>query len=119
MLHKLASRTGGFRTGRPSAPAPPPDGDTTLPAFRRKPEPKLPPPDAIEAAAAASPGAPRLLKPKEVADRLGVSQRTLERWRIAGEGPPYVSITRSTVRYTAEALDAFLAERVKASTAER
>ncbi len=127
MLHKLASRTGGFRTGRPSAPAPPPDGDTTLPAFRRKPEPrpepapqpKLPPPDAIEAAAAASPGAPRLLKPKEVADRLAVSERTLERWRITGEGPTYLSITRATVRYTAEAVDAFLAGRAKASTARR
>ncbi len=127
MLQKLPSRTGGFRNGGPRAPAAPAGADRTLPAFRPKPapkleptpEPKLPPPDAIEAAAATSPGVPRLLKPKEVAERLAVSERTLERWRITGEGPTYLSITRATVRYTAEAVDAFLADRAKASTAQR
>lgn len=75
--------------------------------------------DPVEAAmAAASVGLPQLLKPAEVAERLGVGERTLERWRGTGEGPRYVSLTRKTVRYDAAAIASFIAGRVKASTAQ-
>ena len=84
-----------------------------------RPPPHASPKPPKVAAAAASPGVSRLLERKEVADRLAVSERILKRWRITGERPSYLSITRATVRYTAEAVDGFLAGRAKASTAQR
>jgi len=59
---------------------------------------------------------PRLLLPKDVAEQLGVTERTLERWRITGEGPRFVKISRSTVRYKAEDIAAFINERLRANT---
>ncbi len=121
MAHASFSRT---RT-RPQ-PASPAAGalDSTLPHFRPKPETRLEPQspalaaNAIDSAAAAA-AAPRLLKPKDVAERLAVTERTLERWRASGEGPAFLSLTRATVRYTSEAVDAFLQTRVRANTAQR
>lgn len=59
---------------------------------------------------------PRLLTPQEVADHLGVGRRTVDRWRITGEGPTFVKLSAQTVRYTAEAVTRFIAERAKANT---
>jgi predicted DNA-binding transcriptional regulator AlpA len=61
---------------------------------------------------------PRLVKLEQVAVAPGVSERTLERWRSTGDGPPYLSLTRKTVRYTQEAIAGFLGERVKENTAQ-
>lgn len=36
---------------------------------------------------------------KEVAQRLGVSTRTVQRWRWSEEGPPYLKYPSGTVRY--------------------
>lgn len=60
----------------------------------------------------------KLLTPTAVSELLGVAERTLERWRITGEGPRYVKLTRKVVRYLADDLAAFVAERVKANTAQ-
>ena len=49
----------------------------------------------------------RLLRPDEVAERLGVSERTLERWRAAGQGPAFVTIGRM-VRYAESAVAGFV-----------
>jgi predicted site-specific integrase-resolvase len=38
-----------------------------------------------------------LLTPTQVADRLHVSTRTLERWRCDGYGPPYRKLGRKVV----------------------
>lgn len=60
---------------------------------------------------------PRLFTPAEVADQLGIGRRTLDRWRLTGEGPAFVKLSAQTVRYTAEAVAHFIEERQRASTA--
>lgn len=61
---------------------------------------------------------PRLLTPQEVAEMLGLTERTLERWRITGEGPRYSKLSRSTVRYTLSDVAAFVADRMRANTSQ-
>lgn len=61
---------------------------------------------------------PRLLRPDQVAEYLHISERTLERWRMCGEGPQYLSLSKKLIRYAAEHLREFLAGRVKANTAQ-
>jgi hypothetical protein len=61
---------------------------------------------------------PKLLTPEQVAKALSVTERTLERWRLTGEGPPFVRLTRSTVRYSQAALAVFVASRVKENAAQ-
>ncbi len=76
-------------------------------------------PDSIASAMQqASAEMQKLLTPAAVSDLLGVAERTLERWRITGEGPRYVKLTRKVVRYLADDLATFVAERVKANTAQ-
>jgi hypothetical protein len=71
-----------------------------------------PPPPAPAAVASAD-----LMTPTAVADRLGVSTKLLERWRGTGDGPAFVRLTRKTLRYRAADIEAFIAGRVRASTA--
>jgi hypothetical protein len=61
---------------------------------------------------------PKLLTPNQVATALGVTERTLERWRMRGGGPPYVSLTRRTVHYSKQPLAALVSARVKENTAQ-
>ena len=58
----------------------------------------------------------RLLTTAEVADRLGVSPETILRW-VDHRGLPAIRLTSRALRYDADELDAWLAE--KASTADR
>lgn len=74
--------------------------------------------DAMECALDAAQSMPKLLTPEHVAASLGVTERTLERWRMTGDGPPFVSLSRRTVRYSEAALIAFVAARVKENTAQ-
>lgn len=71
--------------------------------------------DAMERARG---GMPHLLTPQAVAEVLGLTERTLERWRITGEGPRYIKLSRSTVRYLPEDLATFVADRIRANTAQ-
>lgn len=57
-----------------------------------------------------------LLPPKALAERLGVSVKTLERWRLHGEGPPFVRVSRKVIRYRASDVDAFIRAVVMTST---
>ena len=57
-----------------------------------------------------------LLTTAEVARVLKVSLRCLERWRITGEGPPFVRLSRNAVRYDEQALRAFLCGRQRDNT---
>ena len=45
------------------------------------------------------------------AEYLGVSIKSLEKWRLLREGPPYVKLGRA-VRYRQIDLDAYMAERL-------
>jgi predicted DNA-binding transcriptional regulator AlpA len=48
---------------------------------------------------------------------LGASISTLEKWRLSGEGPPYLKLNR-LVRYRRADIDDWLAARVVRSTSE-
>lgn len=47
------------------------------------------------------------LNQKQAAEILGVSPRTLERWRLTGEGPVFHKIGKFRVTYESEDCDAF------------
>jgi predicted DNA-binding transcriptional regulator AlpA len=59
----------------------------------------------------------RLLTQGEAAELLRLSERTLERLRLQGNGPLYVKANRS-VRYRECDLEAWIAERVVGSTSQ-
>ena len=48
-----------------------------------------------------------ILTRKEVAEKLKVSIRTLEKWALQGNGPEYCKLN-GAVRYTEEQLEAFI-----------
>lgn len=60
----------------------------------------------------------RLLKPHEVAARLGVSKHTLLGWRRDGFGPPYLRLRGNDLRYREADLTEWIAERRAHSIAE-
>lgn len=48
----------------------------------------------------------KILSTRQVAERLGVSTRTLARWRARGVGPKFFTVGR-TVRYPTEQVEKF------------
>jgi excisionase family DNA binding protein len=58
-----------------------------------------------------------LLTQNQVAERISVSVRTLERFRVSGDGPRFVKAGR-LVRYRVEDVDAWVNARVRHSTSE-
>ena len=59
------------------------------------------------------------LTTRELADRLGVSTRTVERWRASGDGPPFLRLTRGgPVRYPVADVEAWERARRFESTAD-
>ena len=57
----------------------------------------------------------RLLNEREVADWLNLSERTLQGWRLRGEGPAFEKLGRS-VRYSPASVEAWIVERERCST---
>lgn len=53
---------------------------------------------------------------KQESERLAISVRTLQFWRVVGGGPPYLKIGRA-VRYNPEQVDAWLADLTRINTA--
>jgi predicted DNA-binding transcriptional regulator AlpA len=108
-----------FKLARqPTAPLPVPTSAPSLsaaPKLPSRPERDDPIAVAMEQAAA---DVQRLLTPKLVADMLGLTERTLERWRITGEGPRYVKLSRSTVRYLPDDVASFVAANLRDNTAQ-
>ena len=58
-----------------------------------------------------------LLNTEQTAQRLGLSPRTLERYRVTGEGPEYLKMGHA-VRYTASALKRWLKGCKRRSTSD-
>jgi len=59
----------------------------------------------------------RLLTQSEVAELLCLSERSLERMRVAGNGPSFVKANRS-VRYRTEDVEKWVAARVVSNTSQ-
>ena len=59
---------------------------------------------------------PPLLTPAELAAYLSMSPKALERWRSTGDGPRYIKLSKSTVRYAREDVDEFVRANRKVST---
>ncbi len=58
-----------------------------------------------------------LYSPKEVAELLGVNEHTLYKWRVRGDGPPFVKLSdkrHARVRYERESLADWLRTRLSA-----
>ena len=61
---------------------------------------------------------PLLLTETEAAKIIGFSPRTLQRWRIDGNGPKFLRISPRAIRYLREDLDSWIGERSCRSTSE-
>jgi len=59
-----------------------------------------------------------LLTVEEAAARLKISKHTLNRWRVTGEGPPFLKYGPRLVRYTEGMLEEWAQEHRFASTSE-
>ncbi len=60
----------------------------------------------------------KLVTTAAAADRLSISPRTLERWRIVGGGPPYRKLGPQIVRYDVAELDEWYAGSRRTSTSD-
>ena len=65
-----------------------------------------------------SASSPILLTEKEAGKILGFSIRTLQKWRIEGQGPPFIRVSARTIRYRREDLDQWIESCVRTSTSE-
>lgn len=63
------------------------------------------------------PVAERLLTEIDAADRLAVSVRTLQQWRVSGGGPRFAKIGRC-VRYRETDLEGFIVASLRAHTSQ-
>ena len=59
-----------------------------------------------------------LLTVEDAAAHLKISKHTLNRWRVTGEGPPFIKYGPHLVRYLITALDLWAQERVFANTSQ-
>ena len=59
-----------------------------------------------------------LLFPLEVAYLLGLDRRTLDSWRLRGDGPRFVRISARAIRYRRADLLAWIEARIVSSTSE-
>jgi predicted DNA-binding transcriptional regulator AlpA len=58
-----------------------------------------------------------LITPATLAECLGMTERTLSEWRVRGRGPKFIRLGKS-VRYSPDAVDAWLLSQQRTSTAE-
>lgn len=68
--------------------------------------------------AASSPAPEPLLSERDAATILGLTPRTLQAWRARGDGPAFVRISSRCVRYQPSALEEWIQDRVRRSTAD-
>jgi predicted DNA-binding transcriptional regulator AlpA len=53
----------------------------------------------------------RILSEKQLLDWLGIASATASRWRLSGEGPPYVQLGPRRIGYRRSAIEQWLAGR--------
>ncbi len=86
-----------------------PQGAVSAPAQRK---PLLrPPAQPRPADPVAAPSAKMVCTPRDVADMLGVSVKTLSDWRAKGFGPDVMRLSIRTLRYHIADVEAFIAGR--------
>jgi predicted DNA-binding transcriptional regulator AlpA len=61
----------------------------------------------------------RIFRTPDAGRYVGLATSTLEKMRTAGTGPKYVKVGPRIVGYTKDALDQWLSERTRTSTADR
>lgn len=59
-----------------------------------------------------------LLTVEDAAARLKISKHTLNRWRVTGEGPPFIKYGPRLVRYEEPVLEEWARKRTRGSTSE-
>ena len=59
-----------------------------------------------------------LLSEEQAANLLGHETRTLQKWRVTGNGPVYVNFSRRSVRYRRRDLLAFIEAHTRTSTSD-
>lgn len=59
-----------------------------------------------------------LLREGEAAKRLGLSPRTLQKWRLNGKGPRFHVVGPRAIRYSPAMLDQFIAAGMRCSTSD-
>ena len=60
----------------------------------------------------------RMLRTAEAAEYIGLSESTLAKMRLRGDGPPYIKAGRRVVLYDMQDVNAWLADRRRHSTSE-
>jgi len=60
----------------------------------------------------------KVLTEKQVAEMLGVTDRTLQSWRFKGVGPRFIRISRRCVRYEQSAIEEFIEAHSVRNTAQ-
>jgi predicted DNA-binding transcriptional regulator AlpA len=60
-----------------------------------------------------------LLSERQVAHRLGISVRTVQAWRVSGDGPEFIRLGRRTIRYREIDLAAWIATCQMRSTSQQ
>jgi excisionase family DNA binding protein len=60
---------------------------------------------------------PRLMTERAAAERLGVSVRTLQKWRLQGNGPRFLKLGYA-VRYEEKDLESFIERARRSSTSD-
>jgi len=58
-----------------------------------------------------------LINDHKVAELLGISVRTVRKWRLEGEGPNYCKLGRC-VRYDPQVVDEWIASQARSSTSD-
>ena len=60
----------------------------------------------------------RLFDQRELAKELGLSKRSLERYRLHGNGPRYVRVGSRLIRYREEDVEAWINQSLRTSTSD-
>jgi hypothetical protein len=64
------------------------------------------------------PSAPRFLRPHQVEELYGLTQKYLASARVRGDGPPFCKPSRKLVLYSVEELESWLTQRRRLSTSD-